>query len=181
MKFFVSHIFPPFPGLVLVVGNLYYHFYAFRITYGTYKYLAYASSWTLCKVSLFRLYHFWLLRTFICPVWCRMPSYDPYSVLICLVLFPNEKSLFHLNSWLGWLAAACVQQQRIWLVWVKTECWGLSRKEPGSVLLQLVEKKGTTCWYVCSLAGSSRACVFPVFCVLGNRISVVPEYRSLCL
>ena len=35
----------------------------------------------------------------------------------------------------GWLAAACVQQQRIWLVWVKTECFGLLRKGPGSVLL----------------------------------------------
>jgi len=34
----------------------------------------------------------------------------------------------------GWLAAACVRQQRIWLVWVKTECFGLLRKGPGSVL-----------------------------------------------
>ena len=29
---------------------------------------------------------------------CRVPSYDPFRVLLCLVSFSNERSLFHLNS-----------------------------------------------------------------------------------
>ena len=37
-----------------------------------------------------------------------MPSYDPFSMLLCLVLISNAKSLFHLNSWL-WLACSGVR------------------------------------------------------------------------
>ena len=37
-----------------------------------------------------------------------MPSYDPFSMLLCLVLISKAKSLFHLNSWL-WLACSGVR------------------------------------------------------------------------
>lgn len=96
-----------------------------------------------------------------------------------LILFSNKRSLFHLNSWL-WLACSGVRAAAADLVGLgQNRVFRVVAKEPGSVLLQLVEKKGTTCGYVCSLAGSSRALCVPSVLCLGNRISVVPEYRSL--
>jgi hypothetical protein len=51
------------------------------------------------------------------------------------------------------------------LVWVKTECFGLLRKEPGSVLLQLVENRVQRADTFVPGQGVCAVCVFPLSCV----------------
>ena len=87
-----------------------------------------------------RIFTFIFLQKFVYLCW-------PYlGVVVCLVMIHlaccyvwfwslMQKHSFISTLGFGWLAAACVQQQRIWLVWVKTECFGLLRKGPGRVLL----------------------------------------------
>jgi hypothetical protein len=102
---------------------------------------------------------------------CRVPSYDPYSVLSCLVLVPNKKTLFHLNSSCQLRARGICGLGQKQLFWVVAErpregSFTVGGEEGYNVLIRL---------FPCS--GTARFCVLSV--LLGNRISVVPEYRSL--
>ena len=103
---------------------------------------------TLMELQRYLLSHF-CMQGYLLSYFCKKFVYLcwPYlGVVVCLVMIHLACcyvwfwSLMQNHSFIstlgfGWLAAACVQQQRIWLVWVKTECFGLLRKGPGSVLL----------------------------------------------